>query len=80
MAPLVPILDFAEEEAEQLRRDWRWGTEQMDAEVDRLVREGRALVEYVKADAGDQPPLDESLGTRGGVPGWDIASTLQGNG
>ena len=59
VAPLVPILDFAEEEAQQARLDRRRGTEQMDAEADRLVREGHALVEYVEADAGDQPPLDE---------------------
>jgi len=63
VAPLVPILDFAEEEAEQLRRDCRRGTEQMGAEADRLVREGRAPVEYVKEDAGDQPPLDEYAST-----------------
>jgi len=47
------------EEAEQLRRDRRRGTEQMDAKADRLVREGRAPVEYVEEDVGDQPPLDE---------------------
>jgi len=59
VAPLVPILDFAEEEAEQARQDRRRGTEQMDAEADRLVREGRAPVEYSEEDAVDQPPLDE---------------------
>ena len=59
VAPLVPILDFAEEEALQARLDRRRGTEQMDAEADRLVREGRAPVEYVEQDAEDQPPLDE---------------------
>ena len=59
VAPLVPILDFTEEEAEQARLDRRRGTEQMDAEADRLVRKGCAPVEYVEQDAGDQPPLDE---------------------
>jgi len=62
VAPLVEIRDFTAEEEEQARHDRGRADEEANALVDRLVREGRALIPY-EEDGGDDAFPDVEYNT-----------------